>query len=135
MTGLVIKLKPNEKLLINGALIQNGDCNAKLRIRSKNVSVLRARDAITQDQATTPLKKIYYIAQLAIVGEAVHEEASKQIQAGLLNLREIFRGDGLVHLEAASEAASSMKFFAVMRSVRRLFPLESILLSQRTDGA
>ena len=47
MTGLVIKLKPNEKVLVNGVILQNGDRAARIRVRSENVSILRARDAIS----------------------------------------------------------------------------------------
>ena len=59
MTGLVIKLKPNEKVLVNGVILQNGDRAARIRVRSENVSILRARDAISKEDANTPLKRVY----------------------------------------------------------------------------
>ncbi len=130
MTGLVIKLKPNEKLLVNGVIMQNCDRAAKLRVRSNNVSILRARDAIRPETANTPLRRIYYIAQLALAGEADVMEATDQIKNGIGPLRGVFAGEALEELERAAEAAKSQKFFVVMRSVKKLFDLENALLGQ-----
>ena len=44
MSGLVLKLAPNERVLINGAVIENGDRRSKIAIRTPNANVLR-RDA------------------------------------------------------------------------------------------
>lgn len=130
MTGLVIKLKPNEKLLINGVIMQNCDRAAKLRVRSTNVSILRARDAIRPETANTPLRRIYYIAQLALAGEADVMEATEQIRNGIGPLRGVFAGEALDELDRAAEAARSQKFFVVMRAVKKLFDLENTLLDQ-----
>ena len=93
MTGLVIKLKPNEKVLVNGVVLQNGDKAARIRVRSSDVSILRARDAMLKEDADTPLKRVYYIAQLAMAGEADPHLASEQILEGLKPLKSIFFGE------------------------------------------
>ena len=41
MTGLILKLAPNERVLINGAVIENGDRRAKISIRTPNANILR----------------------------------------------------------------------------------------------
>ena len=130
MTGLVIKLKPNEKLLVNGVIMQNCDRATKLRVRSTDVSILRARDAIRPESANTPLRRIYYIAQLALAGEAGPEAANEQIQNGIAPLRSIFSGEALDALDRASDGAKEHKFFVVMRAVKKLFDLEAALLAQ-----
>ncbi|WP_425409254.1 flagellar biosynthesis repressor FlbT [Hyphococcus sp.] len=128
MTGLVIKLKPNEKVLVNGVILQNGDRAASIRVRSNDVAILRARDAIQKDEANTPLKRIYYIAQLAMAGEAENESAAKEILQALDPLKAIFAGDALNEISRAQSAAASHKFFVVMRAVKKLFPIEEALL-------
>ena len=130
MTGLVIKLKPNEKLLVNGVIMQNCDRAAKLRVRSSNVSILRARDAIRPETANTPLRRIYYIAQLALAGDANVIEASEQILNGIAPLRGVFTGNDLEELERAAEAAKCHKFFVVMRAIKKLFDVETALFKQ-----
>ena len=36
MSGLVLKLAPNERVLINGAVIENGDRRSKIAIKTPN---------------------------------------------------------------------------------------------------
>ncbi len=46
MSGLVLKLAPHERVLINGAVIENGDKRSRLAIMTPNANILRLRDAI-----------------------------------------------------------------------------------------
>ncbi|MEZ5892656.1 MAG: flagellar biosynthesis repressor FlbT [Parvularculaceae bacterium] len=130
MTGLVIKLKPNEKVLVNGVILQNGDRAASLRVRSDDVAILRARDAIPKEEANTPLKRIYYIAQLALARQADANEAATQILAGIEPLKSIFPGEAGVDVMRAAEAATEHKFYVVMRALKRHFEFERALLNR-----
>lgn len=131
MTGLVLKLKPNEKFLINGIEMQNGDRASRLRVRSNDVAILRASDAIAPNEASTPLRRIYYISQLALAGEADADEAAKQIEPVLKAIEPIFSTAGRDDLTRAAEGLEQRKFFIVMRSLKKLFPLEHALLKQQ----
>lgn len=130
MTGLVIKLKPNEKVLVNGVLLQNGDRAARIRVRSSNVSILRARDAIPKEEANTPLKRVYYVAQLALAGEADPDQAVSELIQGLSALKGVFPGDAGEDVLRALEAAQEKKFFVVMRALKRHFEFEEALLKR-----
>jgi flagellar protein FlbT len=130
VTGLVIKLKPNEKVLVNGVILQNGDKAARIRVRSSDVAILRARDAMLKEDANTPLKRVYYIAQLAMAGEAEPQLAIKQILEGLQPLKSIFFGEAGEDLMRAGDAAREAKFFVVMRAVKRQFEFERALLER-----
>jgi len=131
MTGLVIKLKPKEKLLVNGVVLQNGTRGAQLRVRTSNASILRMRDAIHPETAQTPLKQLYYIAQLAMMGEAEHDEAARQIISGIDALSDVFKEPAVLeHLSKVKSAAADKKFFAVMRALKRLFTREAQLLNR-----
>src|SRR3954462_201513 len=57
---LKLTLKPNEKILIGSAVIQNAGQNAQLIVQN-TVPVLRERDIITEERADTLAKKLYYI--------------------------------------------------------------------------
>jgi flagellar protein FlbT len=58
MSGLVLKLGPRERVLINGAVIENGDRRARLSIVTPNASILRLRDAIHPEEVTTPVRRV-----------------------------------------------------------------------------
>lgn len=60
---LKIVLKPGEKTVINQAVIQNGGEKAELIVQNK-ASILRERDIMTEAEADTPAKKIYFVVQL-----------------------------------------------------------------------
>ena len=46
MSGLILKLGPNERVLINGAVIENGDRRSRLSVKTPNAHILRLRDAL-----------------------------------------------------------------------------------------
>ena len=79
MSGLVLKLNPRERVLINGAVIENGDRRSRLSIMTPNVNILRLRDAIRPDEATTPVRRVCYIAQLVLSGDVKIEDARVQL--------------------------------------------------------
>ena len=135
MTGLVIKLKPNEKVLVNGVLLQNGDRATSLRVRSSDVSILRARDAIEKDDANTPLTRVYYVAQLALAGEADPDQAAEEILQGLAPLKSIFPGEAGDDILRAIDAAREQKFYVVMRATKRHFEFERALLDRTPVAA
>lgn len=129
MTGLVLKLRPNEKFLINGVVLQNGDRATRIRVRTPGASVLRLRDAMHPDQAVTPLKRIYYVAQLAVAGEVDNEAAMKEILESVETLRQSQISDSArAILNEAEIAIRNGKIFKAMRTLKRAFSAENALL-------
>ena len=57
---LKLTLKPNEKVLIGTAVLTNAGSKAEIIIQN-NVPVLREKDIITEENADTIAKKIYFI--------------------------------------------------------------------------
>ena len=60
---LKITLKPREIILIGGALLKNGEHLTQFTIENE-VPILRQKDILTERQADTICKKIYYVVQL-----------------------------------------------------------------------
>ena len=56
--ALVIDLKPNEKVIIGSSTITNDKQRTRLRIEG-DAPILREKDTLTPEQATTPSKKLY----------------------------------------------------------------------------
>ena len=59
---LKIELKPNERLIVGNALITNDRERTRLYING-NVPILREKYILTEEQADTPCKKVYYVLQ------------------------------------------------------------------------
>jgi flagellar protein FlbT len=59
---LTINLKPGEKLIVNGVVVQNVQHAAKLVIYNE-AALLREKDILTEEGANTPARRIYFAVQ------------------------------------------------------------------------
>ena len=66
---LKIALKPNEKLYIGGAVISNGDHYSEFTVLN-NTTILREKDILTTETATSPCRKIYLSIQSMYMDES-----------------------------------------------------------------
>jgi flagellar protein FlbT len=67
--ALKITLKPNEKMIVSGAVVTNGNAKNTDLIIENNVPVLRQKDIISEKDATSPCSRIYFIIQLMYIDE------------------------------------------------------------------
>ena len=65
---LKLSLKPGEKFVLNGAVVQNGDRRGVLVLQNK-ASVLREKDIMQQEQANTPARRIYFPVMMMYLDE------------------------------------------------------------------
>ncbi len=129
MSGLVLKLRPAERIMINGAVIENGDRRTRLNVLTPNANVLRLRDAIHPDEANTPVKRVCYIAQLLLAGEAEPEAARKQLMQGIEQLGQVFMGaESSTHLTEAKAQLQQGNDYQALKFLRFLLPVEAELM-------
>ncbi len=130
MSGLVLKLNPKERVLVNGAVIENGDRRSRLSILTPNANILRLRDAIRPDEVNTPVRRICYIAQLVLSGDVEKADARLQMLRGIEQLSQALRDDdSRTHLDTATEAVDRDDFYRALKSLRNLLPREARLLA------
>jgi len=130
MSGLVLKLAPRERILINGAVIENGDRRTRIMITTPNVNVLRLRDAIHPDDARTPVSRALYIAQLILSGHADPVEGRRQLVVAIEHLSQVFEDrDSRLLLAEATAAAIEPNAYQAMRKLRDLLPREARLFA------
>ncbi|MFW2545322.1 flagellar biosynthesis repressor FlbT [Primorskyibacter sp. 2E107] len=130
MSGLVLKLGPRERVLINGAVIENGDRRSRLSIVTPNANVLRLRDAIHPDEAQTPVRRLCYSAQLVLTGDADPGEAKRQILPRIEELSQILVDpDSRRLLTQASSALLGEQYYQCLKALRALIPREDRLLA------
>jgi flagellar protein FlbT len=130
MSGLVLKLNPKERVLVNGAVIENGDRRSRLSILTPNANILRLRDAIRPDEVNTPVRRVCYIAQLVLSGDVAETDARLQIMRGIEQLSQALRDDdSRLHLDAATNAVTKNDFYRSLKALRNLLPREARLLA------
>ncbi len=130
MTGLVLKLGPRERVLVNGAVIENGDRRSRLSIVTPNANILRLRDAIHPDEASTPVRRVCYAAQLILTGDADPDEARQQLLRRIEELsRVMVDPDSRSLLAQATSALLSDQYYKCLKALRALIPREDRLLA------
>lgn len=130
MSFLNLRLAPNERVLINGAVIENGDRPTKIAIRTPNAKVLRLRDAMHPDNAKTPVSLACYTAQMILTGDIEPGEGRRQLLVSIEQLSQVFTDhDSRQLLAEATEKITEDKIYSVMRRLRDLLPRESRLFA------
>jgi flagellar protein FlbT len=132
MSGLVLKLGPRERVLINGAVVENGDRRSRLSIVTPNAHILRLRDAIHPEEVTTPVRRVCYIAQLVLSGDVDPDEAKHQLLRGIEQLSQVLTDpDSRARLDAATQAVLESQHYQALKALRSLLPREDRLLAGR----
>lgn len=134
MSGLVLKLAPKERILINGAVIENGDRRSRLSIMTPNAHILRLRDAIHPGEVTTPVRRVCYIAQLVLSGDADPGTAKMQLLRGIEQLSQVLTDpDSRQQLALATAAVVEDQHYMVLKALRTLLPREERLMAAHRD--
>ncbi|MCI2394745.1 flagellar biosynthesis repressor FlbT [Aliiroseovarius sediminis] len=134
MSGLVLKLSPKERVLINGAVIENGDRRSRLSIMTPNANILRLRDAIHPEHANTPVRRVCYIAQLVLSGDVEKNDAHMQLLRGIEQLSQVMTDlDSRELLAKSTSAVLEGQHYLALKHLRALLPREERLLGARVS--
>ena len=71
--ALKISLKPDERIIIGGAVLQNGGARSDFVIEN-SVPILREKDIMGLNEANSPCRRIYFAIQLMYVDDKNIEE-------------------------------------------------------------
>lgn len=135
--GLIIRLRPHEKFLINGCILENGDKRAKLRVKTEGANILRLRDALHPSEATTPVKRLYYVAQLIVTGDITAETALPELAKGFDDLYNAITDEECrEQIDHAREHLDAGEYYRVLRALKSILPYEEkVLLYMQVNSA
>ncbi|WP_397541814.1 flagellar biosynthesis repressor FlbT [Roseovarius salis] len=132
MSGLVLKLSPRERVLVNRAVIENGERRARLSIVTPHANILRLRDAIHPEEATTPVKRACYATQLVLSGDLEAGDARLKLMRRIEELGHVFTDpDSRTALARAAEALLTDNHYQCLKALRSLLPREERLLKRQ----
>ncbi len=133
MGGLVLKLGPKERVLINGAVIENGDKRSRLSVLTAEANILRLRDAIHPEEANTPVRRVCYAAQLVLSGDTSPKDARLPLLRRIEELSQVFTDpDSRARIAEASQALIEDRHYQCLKALRALLPREERLLAVRS---
>ncbi len=121
---LKLSLKPGEKFVLNGAVVQNGDRRGVLVLQNK-ASVLREKDIMQPDEATTPARRIYFPVMMMYLDEAGAERQYEEFATRLTEFMGVVRNpDVLTDCIAISKHVMAREYYKALMLSRKLIEYE-----------
>lgn len=124
--ALRLKLKPNERVIIGGAVVRNGRSRGELLIDNE-VPVLRESDILGPRSVRTPCERIYLALQLVYLDT---EQASKHLEAFETLAEEVMKAAPSCRLLMGpiEQHLNAGRFYQALKSVRPLLDHERELM-------
>ena len=121
---LKISLKPGEKFVLNGAVIENGDRRATLVLQNK-ASVLREKDILHESDVNTPARRIYFPIMMLYLSSQPNDELYNEF---VLRMNEfmgaISNPDVLADCVTVSRDVMSGEYYKALMRCRKLIAYE-----------
>ena len=123
---LKITLKPNERMIVGGAVITNGNTRCDLLIENK-VSILRQKDIMSEKDADSPCRKIYFTIQLMYIDE---ENLIEHHNTYWKLVQDIVKAapSMLALIDQISEHILNNKYYQALKLARKLIDYEQEII-------
>ena len=121
---LKLSLKPGEKFVLNGAVVQNGDRRTTLVLQNK-ASVLREKDIMQPDEASTPSRRIYFPMMMMYLEDGANGRYYDEFAQRLTEfMGVILNPEVLADCVAISKHAMSREYYKALMMCRKLIEYE-----------
>ncbi len=130
---LKLSLKPGERFVLNGAVVQNGDRRCSLVLQNK-ASVLREKDIMQAEEVNSPARHVYFPVMMMYLDEG---GADKYYDEFLRRMTE-FMGvisNPLVLAECVAISKSIMvqEYYKALMGARKLIEYEDERLGRKPE--
>jgi flagellar biosynthesis repressor protein FlbT len=131
---LKLSLKPGEKFVLNGAVVQNGDRRAALILQNR-ASVLREKDIMQPEEAVTPARRIYFPVMMMYLDEGkastYYDEFARRVTEfmGVVRQPEV-----LAECVDASRLVMAREYYKALMACRKLIEYEDEVLGHVGTG-
>lgn len=130
MAGLMLKFPAGDRIVVNGAVIENVGRGARLRLLTPETQLLRLRDAIDPAAAVTPVGRLAHSVQMMLIGELCPAGALPDLVAALAPLRHAFVDpEDRACIDALRQHLQEGQFYQALRHLGRLRRKEAVLLA------
>ncbi len=122
--GLKIRLRPHEKVIINGCVVENGNRRVTLNVYNY-AQILRSRDIMAEADATTPLRQCYFLLQLVLIDPRTHDRCLKWVSGVISRAYGLLRDESLRRrLIATIERARAHDYYKALTELKAVIRFE-----------
>ncbi len=130
---LKLSLKPGERFVLNGAVVQNGDRRCSLVLQNK-ASVLREKDIMQAEEVNSPARHVYFPVMMMYLDEA---GADKYYDEFLRRMTEfmsaISNPNVLAECVIVSKGIMVKEYYKALMSCRKLIDYEDERLGRKPE--
>ena len=121
---LKLSLKPGERFVLNGAVVQNGDRRGVLILQNK-ASVLREKDIMQADEVNSPARRIYFPVMMMYLEGTVSPKMYDEFALRLTEFMGATRNPAVLsECVSASRHVMAKDFYKALMSARKLVDYE-----------
>jgi flagellar protein FlbT len=131
--ALKLILKPNEKVFIGGAVVQNGDTPAELSILN-DIPLLRGKDVLTEEDANTVCKQVYLCVQLMYMDRNNLSSYQRNYQ-GLIAELLVAVPATVDYIAEINNDLACGRYYQAMKCARKLVQFEQELINHVQQSA
>ena len=122
---LKLSLKPGEKFVLNGAVVQNGDRRGTLILQNK-ASVLREKDILQSDEVTSPARFVYFPIMMMYLDEDGAEKYYDDFARRMNEFMSVIRNAHiLTECVTISRHVLSREYYKALMGCRKLIEYEN----------
>jgi len=125
---LKLKLSAHERLVVNGAVLVNGDYRTTLLVRNFS-HIMREKDVLQEADANTPTKRLYFLVQAMLMRpppsaalEATYRTAYDQLTTAYV------RSENLATLREVDDFVATADYYKALIKLHPLIAYEAELL-------
>ena len=129
-----IFLKANERIFINGAVIR---VDRKVSLELLNdVQFLLENHVLQAEDATTPLRQLYFIVQVMVMSPADKESTMPLFRESLPSLITAFSNQKILsELKHVDRLVTEEKYYEALKTIRGLYAVEEAILDENPARA
>jgi len=129
-----ISLRAGERIFVNGAVLR---VDRKTSIEFlNNVVFLLEQHVMQEEEATTPLKRLYFTVQKLLIEPANGFNIRQEYYRRHLELLDAYEGTEIAErLGEVRALINTGRNFEALKRIRAMFPLEEEILDRRAETA
>lgn len=133
--SLKLRLKPRERVVINGCVVQNENRRYTLTI-SNFAQIIRGNDIMQEDEADTPVRRAYFLIQSMLLEPRLAGEYAGVIADMMAKLYGVFaRPDIQDQIMQAMQNVSERNYYKALTCLRPVMAYEASVLAATRPAA
>lgn len=131
--ALKLRLKPGERVVINGCVLQNENRRYTLTV-SNFAQIIRGSDIMHEEDASTPVRRAYFVIQSMLLDPKAAENYRDVITTMMAKLYTVFSHPEMQdHIMQAMDNVGVGDYYKALASLRLVIQYEQTLLGSPSE--